>query len=358
MGANMMKPHFSFNPFPGRNSCGLAAVLLAFVATLTFADARADEPRKVDAPSQAPSPESLAVDASLFSTHNYDWFDGQRQRQVPAKLYLPAAKAALGSMPLVVFSHGIGGSREGYSYLGRYLAAHGYGSLHVQHVGSDRQLWFGNPLALPSRLSDAAQASEAIHRVQDLRFSLDQVMAGHFGAVFDQRRIVAAGHSYGANTTMLISGALVEQQGQKVSLRDPRISAAIIISAPPFYGMGSPNDILSGIDIPSLHITATQDLIQIPGYESGLQDRIDVFKAMSSQRAVPKVLAVFKEGSHSIFTDRSRTGGLAANPKVKIATRQLALAFLKGIPARNYQSIDAWSLLNAELVARFERLAP
>jgi hypothetical protein len=73
---------------------------------------------------------------------------------------------------------------------------------------------------------------------------------------------------------------------------------------------------------------------------------------------VPKVLAVFKEGSHSIFTDRSRTGGLAANPKVKIATRQLALAFLKGIPARNYQSIDAWSLLNAELVARFERLAP
>lgn len=171
----MMKTHFSFNPFPGFNSCGLAVVLLAFVATLTFAGACADEPRKVDATSEASSRESLTVDASLFSTHNFDWLDSQRQRQVPAKLYLPAAKASLGSMPLVVFSHGIGGSRDGYSYLGRYLAAHGYGSLHVQHVGSDRQLWFGNPLVLPARLSDAAHASEAIHRVQDLRFSLDQV---------------------------------------------------------------------------------------------------------------------------------------------------------------------------------------
>lgn len=74
-------------------------------------------------------------------------------------------------------------------------------------------------------------------------------------------------------------------------------------------------------------------MIQIPGYVSGLRDRIDIFKAMGGQRAAPKVLAVFKDGSHSIFTDRMGTGGLNLNPKVKIATRQLALAFLDGIPA-------------------------
>jgi pimeloyl-ACP methyl ester carboxylesterase len=256
---------------------------------------------------------------------------------------------------LVVFSHGIGGSRDGYSYLGRYFAAHGYASLHVQHVGSDRQLWFGNPFSLVARLNGAAQDAEALHRVHDLRYALDNILATEQGALFDTRRIIAAGHSYGANTALLIAGAQLEQQGHKVSLRDPRINAAILISAPPFYRMGDPQKILANIAIPTLHITATGDDIQIPGYFSGVQDRLDIFKATGGDSAVPKVLAVFKQGSHSIFTDRAGTGGLALNPKVKVATRQLALAFLDGVQASNYPSMDAWSVRHAEIVATFEK---
>ena len=336
----------------------LAGVLTVCVVAFGMAGAHAHEPQQTMAVLASSAPEALDVDASLFTAGDFDWFDSQRQRRVPAKLYLPAAKALVGSVPLVVFSHGIGGSREGYSYLGRYLAAHGYGSLHVQHVGSDRRIWFGNPFSLFARLSDAAQASEALNRVQDLRYALDQVLAAQVGALFDTRRIVAAGHSYGANTTMLIAGAQVEQQGQEVSLRDPRVSAAILISAPPFYGMGDTNKILSSIAVPTLHITATDDVIQIPGYVSGLQDRLDIFKAIGSERSAPKVLAVFKEGSHSIFTDRAGTGGLNLNPKVKVATRQLALAFLDGIASNNFLAVDAWSSSNAELVASFEKRLP
>ena len=358
MASNPMKP----DPFPDalghRRKVWFSGVLLACVAMLSPVGARTQEAPQPGATLASPAPEALDVDASLFTAQSFDWFDTQRRRPVPAKLYLPAAQAAAGSLPLVVFSHGIGGSRDGYSYLGRYFAAHGVGSLHVQHVGSDRQIWSGNPLTLPARLSDAAQVSEALHRVQDLRYALDQILAAPAGALFDTRRIVAAGHSYGANTTMLISGAQVEQQGQKLSLRDPRISAAILISAPPFYGMGDPSKILSGIDVPTLHITATEDVIQIPGYVSGFQDRMDIFNATGSERAVPKVLAVFKDGSHSIFTDRAGTGGVNLNPRVKIATRQLALAFLNGIPARDYRAMDAWPRSHASLVARFEKLEP
>ena len=358
MASNLMKKNSAPSPPRHRNMVDLAGVLVVFAAAPSLMGARAHEPQPTVVVSASSAPELLEVDASRFTAQNFDWFDSQRQRRVPAKLYLPAAKTVAGSVPLVVFSHGIGGSRDGYSYLGRYLAAHGYGSLHVQHVGSDRQLWLGNPFALPARLSDAAQDSEALNRVQDLRYALDKLLAAQVGTLFDTRRIAAAGHSYGANTTMLIAGAQVEQKGQKVSLRDPRISAAILISAPPFYGMGDPNKILSSIAVPTLHITATDDVIQIPGYVSGLQDRMDIFEAMSSERAAPKVLAVFRDGSHSIFTDRAGTGGLNLNPKVKIATRQLALAFLNGIPAGNYRAMDAWSLSNAELVAIFEKLAP
>jgi predicted dienelactone hydrolase len=349
-------------PVPGksrqRNLACLAGALAVCLATFSLAGARTLEPRPPEATLVSPAPETLEVDASLFTTQNFDWFDEQRQRQVPAKLYLPSAQAVAGSVPLVVFSHGIGGSRDGYSYLGRYFAAHGYGSLHVQHVGSDRQLWAGNPFALAARLSGAAQDAEALNRVLDLRYSLDRILATQEGALFDTRRIVAAGHSYGANTTMLIYGAQIQQQGKTVSLRDPRISAAILISAPPFYGLGDPGKILAGIDVPTLHITATEDVIQIPGYVSGLQDRIEIFKAMGGERAVPKVLAVFKDGSHSIFTDRMGTGGLNLNPRVKIATRQLALAFLDGISASDFRAVDTWPLSNAELVAQFEKRVP
>ena len=335
-----------------------ACALLVGATALSNSGACAQGPEPLTAEMKTPGPEVLQVSASLFSAQSFDWIDSQRQRRVPAKLYLPTTPTAPGTMPLVVFSHGIGGSRDGYSYLGRYFAAHGYASLHVQHVGSDRQLWFGNPFSLVARLSDAAQDSEALNRVQDLRVALDNLLAAKEGALFDTRRIVAAGHSYGANTTMLIAGAQIDQQGQKLSLRDPRISAAILISAPPFYGMGDPKKILSSINIPTLHITATEDVIQIPGYISGLQDRVDIFKAMGGNSTAPKVLAVFRDGSHSIFTDRAGTGGMDLNPKVKIATRQLALAFLDGVQTRNYQAMDAWPLSNAGIVSNFEKQVP
>ena len=351
-----MKTVFASGPPRNRHLAWLVVGLVASTACLM--GARAHEPQQPGERWVSSAPEALEVDASRFTEKSFDWFDNLRQRPVPAKLYLPALQATVASLPLVVFSHGIGGSRDGYSYLGRYFAAHGFASLHVQHVGSDRQLWLGNPFALTARLGAAAQDSEALHRVWDLRFALDQVLAAPEGALLDTRRISAAGHSYGANTTMLIAGAQVQRPGTKLSLRDPRISSAILISAPPFYGMGRPDKILAHIDIPTLHITATNDVIQIPGYVSGLQDRMDIFKATGSANAALKVLAVFKGGSHSIFTDRKTTGGVTLNPKVKIATRQLALAFLKEIPAGMYQAMDAWPLHNADLLATFEKRVP
>jgi predicted dienelactone hydrolase len=68
---------------------------------------------------------------------------------------------------------------------------------------------------------------------------LDTVLssgAGPYGTRIDRRRIVAAGHSHGANTTLLAVGAQVMREGQWVEACDPRFAAAIVISTPPFYG--------------------------------------------------------------------------------------------------------------------------
>lgn len=280
-----------------------------------------------------------------------DWTDASRERAVPVRLYWPAEVVPGQQVPLIVFSHGIGGSRRGYSYLGDYWSAQGYASLHVQHVGSDRQIWTGNPLGMVGRLQAAAQDGEAIARVRDMRFALDQLLLSERGGRIDMRRIVAAGHSYGANTTLLLAGAQVARKGALLKdLREPRFTAAIVISAPPFYGEADPGAILQAISIPMLHITATEDEILIPGYRSGANDRLALFEATGS---ATKALAVFEGGSHSIFTDRAGTGGAALNPKVKAATQELSLSFLSRVFDGQDEGLLRWRTRHQDILARW-----
>ena len=343
----------------------LAALLLAWVLTPVEAAAAVDSAAApltvqgvvpvpaaaVPAPARPPGLAGTVTpgDAASFTVNDLDWLDARRQRAVPVRLYLPVAASTLNPVPLIVFSHGIGGSRNGYSYLGRFWASQGYASLHLQHVGSDRALWSGNPFGVVGRLQAAAQDSEATARVQDLSFALDQVLAGEFAPRLDTGRVVAAGHSYGANTTLMAVGAQVQRAGRLIDLRDPRIKAAIVISAPPFYGETEVGAILGGIAVPSLHVTATEDTIQVPGYFSPAIDRVVVYEATGGPS---KMLAVFTGGSHNIFSDRPTSGGAALNPQVKAATQALSLAFLKSVFDGDSKGLREWTLQFASLLAR------
>jgi predicted dienelactone hydrolase len=272
---------------------------------------------------------------------------------VPVRLYWPQSVGPAGA-PLVVFSHGIGGSRRGYSYLGTHFARNGVASLHLQHVGSDRALWTGNPFTLIGRLQDAAQESEALHRAHDLRFALDQLLQSGFGEQVNSRRVIAAGHSYGANTVLLATGARVARNGAALDLHDQRLAAAIVISAPPFYGAADASAILRNIAVPTLHVTATEDVIHVPGYYSPSSDRISVFEATGSQY---KTLVVYEGGSHSMFTDRAGTGGVQLNAQVKAATQELSLAFFANIFEMRKEGLKNWNERHRAIVARFESTA-
>jgi dienelactone hydrolase len=298
----------------------------------------------------APTPSGPGYDVL-----DLDWTDLRRQRAVPVRLYLPSPAGALGAapssggLPLVVFSHGIGGSRLGYTWFGQHMARHGIASLHLQHVGSDRAVWGGNVFGLVGRLHSAAQEQEAMARVGDLRFALDTLLASELGRHIDARRIAAGGHSYGANTSLLAAGARVTRQGAVVDLADARISAAVLISAPPFYGEDDFADILRSVAVPSLHVTSTEDVIRVPGYFSAAEDRVKVFDATGSHR---KWLAVYAGGSHSVFTDRGSHRGATLNP-VKQATQGLVLAFLRDVFDGDSSALAAWPQQHSGLLARF-----
>jgi acetyl esterase/lipase len=282
-----------------------------------------------------------------------DWFDESRQRAVPVLYYVPKLHDPQLTLPLIVFSHGLGGSRERYAYLGKYWASQGFASLHVQHVGSDRQIWRGSRLTLPFRLMAAAGDEEALARVADVKFALTTLLESERGAVIDQTKIVMAGHSYGANTSMLLVGATVERSASLPALRDSRFSAALLISAPPFYDGEPLAEVLSSVTVPTLHITNTMDEIEVPGYHSGPSDRIDLYQAMGGRY---KVLAVFHGGNHNIFSGRRQRPELSVQAQVlQAATQSLSSVFLQSLFQQDQQLLKQWQQQHQSLLARFEQ---
>ena len=274
-----------------------------------------------------PAGVAMAFSAQGHRILDFELFDIFRQRPVPVRLHLPQRASAESPVPLIVFSHGLGGSRMGYSYLARHWANAGLASLHPQHVGSDNSVWRGNPLELLQRLQTAAHESEALARVLDLRFVLNHVLSSDRGPLINASSIAVAGHSYGANTAMLVAGAQVTTGHPNLpDLKDRRIKAAILISAPPLIGQGPARQVLGAVSLPTLHITSLEDTINLPGYRSTVEDRIAIFDAMTQS---PRTLAVYNTGGHSIFTDRTTRSGPETSARIKAATAELCTIFLR-----------------------------
>src|SRR5437879_1749818 len=80
--------------------------------------------------------------------------DAARDRDLPLRVYLPTNTAP---GPVILFSHGLGGSRTGSVFLGEHWAARGYVAVFVQHPGSDDSVW-RNPSS-GNRLQSLKQAA-------------------------------------------------------------------------------------------------------------------------------------------------------------------------------------------------------
>jgi dienelactone hydrolase len=319
----------------------LPALALAAFATACLAACAA--PPSVPGPSGSSVTQPAGVAAI-----DLQWHDAARDRTVPARLYLPEASTN-DQLPLVVFSHGLGGSRAGYAHLGRHWASEGFASLHVQHPGSDRALWRGDgPFVVLRNLQAAATTEHAIDRARDLSHALDSLLDDPtLGARIDRARIAVAGHSYGANTALLLAGARFDDlPGVPRTLRDPRVRAAVLMSVPPFPVGFDTASVLSDVGVPTLHLTTVDDVIRVPGHGSTPADRIALYETLSG---APKWLAVFGHGGHGVFTDR---GGDPVGDAVKRATRDVSTAFLRTVMLERHDALDDALRVHAPLIAR------
>jgi predicted dienelactone hydrolase len=122
----------------------------------------------------APSYDPLVISGSEpIQTVDMTIHDAARKRDIPIRVYLPPEKS---SAPVLLFSHGLGGSREGNAFLGSHWAGRGYVSVFIQHPGSDTEVWRGKPLGQRlAAMQQAADLDNFMLRVKDVPSVLDQL---------------------------------------------------------------------------------------------------------------------------------------------------------------------------------------
>lgn len=237
-------------------------------------------------------------------------------RIVPYKLYYPADYEG-GRLPVIFWSHGFGGNRDGAAFLSRFLTAHGYILMHITHHGTDSSLWEGKEGHPWDVLRKAKIPRETtLARFADVPFALDQLRAWaednpEVGQHMDFERLGMSGHSFGAMTTQAIAGQMVPDEQQKlVSVKDERFRAGILYSPVPIAHLTEePHEKLYGsIDIPLLHMTGTADNSPLEGFD------YDHRLLVHEYTAHPEKYLLIKEGGDHMVYNGTR-GKLAANPK-------------------------------------------
>lgn len=241
-------------------------------------------------------------------TARFTWHDTKRERDVPVKIYSPANRT--GPFPVILFSHGLGGTRDNYEYLGEYWASHGYVSVHLQHEGSDDQVWrqaglFGSKKAMRRAVADPRNA---INRTRDVSFAIDELERlnrekSAYQHRLDLSRIGVAGHSFGAFTALAVAGQeFTPGLNRNGTLADPRVKAVIPMSAPAPANQSRLDEVYGNIHIPCLHMTGTKDSSPIGDTQPG-ERRLPFDHCRKSDQ----YLITFQDGDHMVFSGRRAT---------------------------------------------------
>ncbi len=225
------------------------------------------------------------------------WADKNRSgRMVPFKAYYP--EGVQEPVPLIIWSHGLGGSRDGAGFLARYLAGYGYGVLNLSHAGTDSSLWEGKP-GHPWDVirSTHIPRKASLQRFQDISFVISQVLSRALPFEVDADRIGMSGHSFGALTTQMIAGQSVVSKHHRYALEKLPIRAGILYSPVPVLKYGAtPSDSYKTIHMPLMHWTGTDDVSPIEGF--GYERRLSIFEHAG---ASDQHLFILKDGDHMVY---------------------------------------------------------
>ncbi len=364
----------------------LGLLIAHLMLALGAAAQPATAPQRPDTPVAAAEGASAGLYKSERGPHavshvDETWTDPARHREVPVRVYIPGPQAdgAGARFPVIVFSHGWGGSRTSYAYLAEHLASHGYLVVLPTHAGSDtasiplprvdksakdfdtrvegmldrlqtrreerRIAGASEPAGAeepqaepkaPRRMSLEQSINDPDNlrdRPRDISFVIDQLSeAATTKDLADTNHIGVAGHSFGAYTSMAIGGMTVELPGDAAaSFADARVKAIMPISPQGRGTMGIVPGAWAAVRTPVLFLTGTKD------YGQGLKAAAWRREAFDAVAGTEKYLVVIDGATHMTF---------AMPGKHKALINSLATAFfdthVRGDEAGT-RWLDAWA---------------
>jgi predicted dienelactone hydrolase len=239
------------------------------------------------------------------------WRDAKRERDVPVRIFHPALDTAKAgeTWPVVIFSHGLGGTRENYGTYGRHWSSWGYVVVHVQHLGSDDSVWRGNPQPMEAMQKAALDPANLLGRPDDIHFVIDELgrrsqaegwpLAGRL----DLAHLAVAGHSFGAYTALAAGGRdLVHPVTRaKTELGDARVKCVIAMS-PQGKAHERANLTWEDFATPAFHMTGTKDESPIRGDSTPAERRIPFDTITRAEQ----FLLILDGARHDAFGDADR----------------------------------------------------
>jgi predicted dienelactone hydrolase len=209
---------------------------------------------------------------------------------VVAKDALPSC----GPVPLVVFSHGLGGCGTQSLFFTEELARHGYVVAAPDHHdatfctvhntrGSFSNMKPQEPLGEPSAWTDQTYAD----RMDDLEDLIDALLADPaFAGVIDGNAIGAAGHSLGGYAVLGLGGAWP-------TWKDPRLKAVLVLS--PYIQPFTSHQTLSAMQVPVMYQGAQFDIGETPWLQGT--------NGAYAQSNEPKYFAELRAASHFVWSN-------------------------------------------------------
>ncbi len=135
------------------------------------------------------------------------------------ELYLPRLNPGQSpppqGFPVVIISHGLGGTRRSYTYLANYLASGGIAVAAIEHSGSNDQQLLA---LLEGRADQVVPDEEFFRRPQDVSLVLNALERSQTNNTslpirLDMSRVGVIGQSFGGYTALALAGATFDPAG-------------------------------------------------------------------------------------------------------------------------------------------------
>jgi len=241
------------------------------------------------------------------------------------------ARIREGKFPLIVFSHGNGGTRHQNTFWCDYLASHGYVIVSADHTGNARLTIIKGKM-IPYQAAERAHS--AVDRPKDLSFLLDQMTLWNQGAdsrfagKLDLSAVCAAGMSFGSMTSITVADA------------DPRFKAVLAMSgAPPDH---------TNLAVPSLRMIGSEDTTIKEAGNARVREH-------HAKHTGPSFLFELKNGGLYSFTDMfkiNQSFGDGVGPGTRRETKE---PFQFTSMEKTYEMINSYSVAFLGVYLKGER---